>query len=327
MKKLIVFFAIISILFGCSKTETYKNSNKDSDIEIAIVSNALVPFWVPMGKGMEDAGEKLGVKVSWKGPENSQLSEQLRIIENYVSKGVNGIAISPINQESLVPIINSIVEKGIVVLTMDSDAPESKRFAYIGTDNYNAGKQAGKTMLKVLPGGGKVAVFVGNLSAQNAIDRLQGFRDSVKGSNIEIVKVYLDDADKGRSRSNVENALQKYKDIKGLLGLYSYNAPSIADAVIASDLAGKVKIVGFDAEPATLIHLENNVIDAAIVQKPYYFGYLSVQIIYNIIKMGSESTGILLPKNRIIDTGVETITPENAKDYKNRLKELGVESS
>ena len=320
MKKIIALCTVVCIILGCSKTDVEKNSNNNEEIEIALVSNALVPFWVPMGKGMEDAGEILGVKVSWKGPENSQLSEQLRIIENYVSKGVDGIAISPINQESLVPVINSIAEKGIAVLTMDSDAPESKRFAYVGTNNYNAGREAGKAMLKELPDGGKVAVFVGNLSAQNAIDRLEGFKNAVENSNIEIAKVYLDDADKGRARSNVENALQKYEDIKGLLGLYSYNAPSIADAVIAADLKGKVKIVGFDAEPATLIHLENNVINATIVQKPYYFGYLSVQILYNIIKMGEEAVKLLLPENRIIDTGVETITPANVQEYKKKLK-------
>lgn len=325
MKKLFSFF-IISVLFiTCS--ENNKSAEKEEEIEIALVSNAVVPFWTAMAKGMEHAGEMLGVKVSWKGPESSQVSEQMRIIENYVSKGINGLSISPINPESIIPVINSIVDKEIIVLTMDSDSPESKRFAYIGTNNYKAGIEAGNAMRKELPNGGKVAVFVGNLSAQNAIDRLNGFKEAVKTSDIEIVKVYIDDADKGRARSNAENALQKYENLKGMLGLYSYNAPSIADAVAAANMTGKVKIVGFDAEPATLLHLENGVIDACIVQKPYYFGYLSVQIIYNIIKMGKEAVEIMLPEDRIIDTGVETITPQNLPEYKERLRKLGIESS
>jgi len=326
LRRLLVVILVIFILSGCSKDKKGESGFKE-DIEIAIVSNALVPFWSAVATGMEDAGRELGVKVSWKGPESSQIAEQLRIIENYVTKGIDGISISPINQESLVPVINSIAEKGIIVLTMDSDAPDSKRYAYIGTNNYKAGEKAGKKMMDLMPKGGKVAVFVGNLSAQNARDRLRGFEDAVKKSGIEIVKVYIDDADKGRARSNAENALQKYDDLKGLLGLYSYNAPSIADAVIAAGKEGKVRIIGFDAEPATLMHLENKVIDATVVQKPYYFGYLSVQIIYNFIKMKKEATELMLPKNSIIDTGVEVITPQNLKKYKERLNKLGIESS
>ena len=325
MKKVFLFLIILLLFVTCSEKD--KTVEKQEEIEIALVSNAVVPFWTAMAKGMEHAGEKLGVKVSWKGPESSQVSEQMRIIENFVSKGVDGISISPINPESIIPVINSIVDKNIIVLTMDSDSPESGRFAYIGTNNYKAGIEAGKAMMNELPDGGKVAVFVGNLSAQNAIDRLNGFKETVKDTGIEIVKVYIDDADKGRARSNAENALQKYKDLKGMLGLYSYNAPSIADAVIAAELSGNVKIVGFDAEPATLLHLENGTINACIVQKPYYFGYLSVQIIYNIIKLGREAVKIMLPEDRIIDTGVETVTPLNLTEYREKLRKLGIESS
>ena len=140
MKKVFLFLIILLLFVTCSEKD--KTVEKQEEIEIALVSNAVVPFWTAMAKGMEHAGEKLGVKVSWKGPESSQVSEQMRIIENFVSKGVDGISISPINPESIIPVINSIVDKNIIVLTMDSDSPESGRFAYIGTNNYKAGIEA-----------------------------------------------------------------------------------------------------------------------------------------------------------------------------------------
>ncbi|HOE10980.1 MAG TPA: sugar-binding protein [bacterium] len=296
-------------------------------IHIGIVTNSVSPFWDPMTRGLEIAKEKLGVEATWQGPPRAQVSEQRRIIEDMAAQGVDGIAISPINAEALTPVIDDLVNNGIIVLTMDSDAPNSKRMAYIGTNNVQAGYVAGQEAVKRLPNGGEVIAFVGTLSAMNASERLEGFKKAIEGHNITLLDVKQDQTDKNKARRNVEDAILAYPDVDAFLGLWSYNPPAITAAVKAAGKLGSIQVFGFDAEPQTLAHLENKEIQYTIVQKPYLFGYLSVELITMMKWMGVEETLTLLPKDRIVDTGVEVITPDSVAGFKARLEALGIRSS
>jgi len=99
----------------------------------------------------------------------------------------------------------------------------------------------------------------------------------------------------------------------------SYNGPAIAAAVQEAKKHDKIKIVCFDAEPITLQYLKTGDIDATIVQKPYEFGYQSVKVLHDMIKFGIDSTLATLPQDRIIDTGVEVVTPKNLEDYQKKI--------
>jgi ribose transport system substrate-binding protein len=299
----------------------------EKKIRIAIVTNAVAPFWVPMTKGMELAAEKLGVEANWQGPPHAQVSEQRRIVEDMAAQGIDGMSISPIDADAITPIIDDLVGRGIIVLTMDSDAPKSKRLAYIGTNNVEAGMIAGQEAVKRLPKGGKIVAFVGTMAALNAKERLQGFKQATEGHNITVLDVKQDQTDKNKARRNVEDAIQAYPDVDAFLGLWSYNPPAITAAVKAAGKLGSIKVFGFDAEPQTLAHLEASEIQYTIVQKPYLFGYLSVELITMMKRMGIEETLTLLPRDRIVDTGVEVVTPQTVKDFKARLEALGIRSS
>lgn len=298
------------------------------EVRIAIITNAVAPFWDPMVVGMERAAQKLGCKASWQGPPNGKLAEQQRILENFVSQKVDAIAISPLEAETMGPVLKEIQEKeGIIVITIDSDAPDSGRQAYIGTNNYKAGQVAGREAIRLLPRGGEVVAFVGHLSAQNARERLKGFEDAVAGHGIKVVEVKQDQTDKSKARRNVEDTLQAMPEVDLLLGLWSYNGPAIAQAVKDAGARQRIKILCFDAEPATLEYLKTGDIDATVVQKPYYFGYLAVELLYNMVVCGVEETLMLLPPDRIVDTGVEVVTPANVQEYLKRLEALGIKSS
>lgn len=325
---LVVWLLLVSLLClqaDFSQVSTAAEGGKK--IRIGIVTNAVAPFWVPMTKGMELAAEKLGVEATWQGPPRAQVSEQRRIMEDMAAKGVDGISVSPIDADAITPIIDDLVDHGIIVLTMDSDAPKSKRSAYIGTNNVEAGMVAGREAVKRLPRGGNVVAFVGTLSAMNAKERLQGFKQAVEGHDITVLDVKQDQTDKNKARRNVEDAIQAYPEVNAFLGLWSYNPPAITAAVRAGGKLGSIKVFGFDAEPQTIVHLENGEIEYTIVQKPYLFGYLSVELITMMKLMGIQETLTLLPPDRIIDTGVEVVTPETVKDFKARLKALGIRSS
>jgi len=299
-------------------------------VRIGIVTNAVAPFWNPMVKGMERAAAALGCEASWRGPAKAQVSEQRRLLEDYVSQGVDGIAVSPIDSRAIAPVIDEIQKKGILVLTMDSDIPESTRRAYIGTNNYKAGLAAGEAALKVLGDkakGAEVVAFVGTLSAENARERLRGFKEATAKAGLGVVDVKQDQTDKAKARKNAEDAIQAYPKAAAFLGLWSYNGPAIAEAVKAAGKRPGMKVICFDAEPQTLQHLQAGEVDATVVQKPYLFGYLSVMLLYNMKVCGVDETKAALPPNGIVDTGVEVITPATVKQYQEGLKKLGIESS
>src|SRR5205085_10317493 len=122
----------------------------------------------------------------------------------------------------------------------DSDAPETNRACYVGTDNVAAGRQAGDLIKKALPQGGKIMLFVGKMDAQNARERHGGIVESLKGSNVSIIDVRTDGGDRVRAKSNVKDTILTNPDVKALVGLWSYNGPAIANAVKEANQQGKI---------------------------------------------------------------------------------------
>ncbi len=188
----------------------------------------------------------------------------------------------------------------------------------MGTDNYKAGVAAGEEIKKALPDGGKVMLFVGTLEAENAFERRRGILDATRGSNVEIIGTLTDNTDHAKAKSNVEDTLVKYPDIAGLMGLWSYNGPAIAEAVKAAGKQDTVTIVCFDEEDGTLQAVKDGVIFSTVVQNPYEFGYQSMRILGALAR--GEDAGI--PENKILDTGVEVINSENVDAFWTRLKQL-----
>jgi ribose transport system substrate-binding protein len=285
----------------------------------AFVSNNFSTFWTIAQKGLEKAKAELGVDVEFRAPKTGKVDEQQRIIEDLLVQGVDGIAISPIDPDNMVDLLNRAAAK-VPLICQDSDAPKSNRLCYIGTDNYKAGREAGKAMKEALgEAGGKVAIFVGRIDAQNARDRRQGFLDEVQGAKIELVKDFFDYAAQSTAKQNAEDALTAYPDLTAMLGLWAYNGPAIAAAVKTAGKVGKIKIVCFDEEAEALQAIQDGVIYATVVQKPFEFGYRSMKLL-KAIKDGKSAE--VIPASKVIDTGVVTVTRENVVEFWAKLKEL-----
>jgi ribose transport system substrate-binding protein len=337
----VVMLAVVALLVvGCGKkeqsTQAPTTGGEQKKVRIVLVTNGNSPFWDPMEVGAKKAAQELGCEVISRRPTTDSPALQRQIIEEYQAQKVDGIGISVIESDTIGPVIDDLMKSGIKVITFDSDAANSKRIAYIGTNNFQAGKAAGEAAKKLLPEGGKVFGFVGNQNAPNARERIAGFKEAVKGTNIVLVDVFDDNKDPAKARANVENVLQAHKDVKMLLGLFSYDGPQIAAAVKEAGMLGKVKILCFDAEPETINHLKRGEIDATVVQKPYEFGYRSVQLLYKVITLGDvdralkefeQESGYKVAPGNVIDTGVEIITPQNIEEYLKKLEELGIKSS
>ena len=286
--------------------------------KLAFVTNNASDFWTIARKGVEKADSELdNVTVEFKMPGTGQADEQKRIIDDLLSTGVNGIAMSPKDPENQTPFINEIASKALVI-TQDSDAPNSDRAVYIGTDNVAAGRQAGEIIKEALPNGGKIMLFVGSKDARNAAERSQGIREALQGSSIEIIDTRTDETDHARAKANAADTLVKYPDVAALVGLWSYNGPKILNAVQEANKVGQVKIICFDEEDETLAGVKNGSIFATVVQQPYEFGYQSVKTMAKIL--GGDRS--VIPANKLIIVPTLIIKKGEVEAFEEKLRTL-----
>jgi ribose transport system substrate-binding protein len=251
--------------------------------KLAFVTNNASDFWVIARKGTEKAAAEIpNIEVEFKIPADGTAAEQQRIIDDLLARGIHGIAISPVDPANQTGMLNRASGQTLVV-TQDSDAPNSNRACYIGTDNVAAGRQAGELVKEALPQGGNIMVFVGVLDAANAQQRYQGLKEALEGSNVKIIDVRTDNTDRVRAKSNAADTLVNNADIAGMVGLWSYNGPAILAAVKEANRTDRVKIIAFDEEDATLEGIREGTIYATVVQQPYEFGFRSMQLMAKVL--------------------------------------------
>ncbi|HUY87490.1 MAG TPA: sugar-binding protein [Pirellulales bacterium] len=298
--------------------------------KLAFISNNPFEFWTIARKGTEKAAQEFNADVEFRMPAQGTPAEQRQIIEDLLSKGVQGIAISPNDAENQASFLNEVAEQ-VPLLTQDSDLPPgSKRLAYIGTNNYLAGKAAGQLVKKALPKGGRVVIYVGKLDVQNAMERRQGVIDELAGKedaegpdlgDFELLDTMTDNSMQENCKANVEDTLAKHggePETLCLVGLWEYNPPAMLAAVKGAGLEGKVHIVGFDENEETLKGIKDGHIVGSIVQQPFEFGYRSIKILAGVAR-GDKS---VIPEGGIMYVDYQVITKENVKEFWDKLREL-----
>lgn len=323
---LFLLVTLVSITIGCGKEETPTSSGVNAPAtkekpagkpHFAFIPNNVSDFWTIAKKGVDKAAQELGVEVEFRPPSTGAIAEQQSIIEDLLNKGIDGITVSPIDPANQTGFLDKVAAQ-TPLLCHDSDAPQSKRLAYVGTNNYQAGLEAGKLIKEALPQGGKIMLFVGTLDAQNAQDRKKGIEDELQGSTIQILDTRTDGVDTVKARSNAEDAMMTYTDLACLVGLWSYNGPALAAAVTGSNKVGSIKVVCFDEGAETLQAIKDGVIHGTVVQKPFEMGYQTIKLL-NEIHKGNKAA---LPANGVVDTGVLTVRKDNVESFWNELKKL-----
>ena len=309
---LVLSLFVFALLSSCGSGPAAK------ELKLAFVTNNSSDFWTIARKGMEKAdGELADVSAEFKIDSDGTAAEQKRIIDDLLTRGVNGIAISPVDPENQTALINDAAKKALI-FTQDSDAPNSDRACYVGTDNVAAGKQAGELIKQVLPGGGKIMLFVGKLDARNAQERIQGIKEVLKDTKVQIIDVRTDDADSARAKSNAADTIVKYADVKALVGLWSYNGPAILSAVKDANKVGQIKIVTFDEAEDTLAGVKEGAIFGTVVQQPFEFGYQAIKLMAQALK-GDKS---FIPANKQIIVPTLVVNKDNVADFSRKLNEL-----
>src|SRR5215207_5706247 len=286
--------------------------------KLAFVTNNASDFWIIARKGTEKAAKEIpNIEVEFRIPSDGTAAEQQRVVDDLLAKSIHGIAISPVDPANQTPMLNRAASQTLVV-TQDSDAPNSNRVCYIGTDNVQAGRQAGELVKEALPQGGKIMVFVGVLDAANAQQRYQGLKEALAGSNVQIIDVRTDNTDRVRAKSNASDTLVNNPDIAGMVGLWSYNGPAILAAVTEANKIDKVKIVAFDEEDETLSVIKAGAIYATVVQQPFEFGYRSMELMSKILN-GDRSQ---IPATKQIFVPTIAVKKDNVEQFTKEINAL-----
>ena len=317
--------ALIGVLAGCSggsdsPEETTTAGKPAVKTSLAFVTNGTADFWSYAEAGVREAEAEFGdVEVQFKQGDGTPIFQR-RTVDNLIVKGIQGLAISPTSPKDQTAILNKWAEK-VPLICQDSDAPDSKRIAYLGTDNVAAGRQCGELVKEALPEGGKIMVFVGLKDAQNAIERFQGLKEALEGTKVEVLGLRTDNTDYTKARSNAETTITKYPDIAGLVGLWGYNPPAILEAVKAQNKLGQIKIIGFDEDERTLTGIDAGHIHGTVVQNPYKFGYESVKVL-RALAQGKTGVDAGIPENGQIIIPTKVLRKGDGGEYLAYCKSL-----
>jgi ribose transport system substrate-binding protein len=284
--------------------------------QLAFIVNAASDFWKLAEAGVKKAqGELPNYDLQFKYPAQGTAALQNALMDDLVAAGTDAIMISSVDPKTSVDAFNRIAAQ-VPLFTTDSDAPDSNRIAYLGSSNTAAGVQAGEIAVKVLPNGGKCMGFVGFLGADNAKERIAGFRQAVEGKGIELVDVRGDDVDFARARSNVDDVLAANPEINCMVGFYSYNPPKIYEALQAAGKLGQITVIAFDEDPITLGAVKDGSFAGTVVQQPFEWGYQGMKLMAAYLE-GDKSQ---IPDNKLIIVPTKVIDKGNVDEFEANLK-------
>jgi len=280
------------------------------DITIALVPKSLDnPIFLDAKESAEKTGIELGIKIEWVGPMKSDAAEQVGVIEGLIQKKVDGILISCNDPDALKPVIDKAIDKGIKVATFDSDSPNSKRLFYVGTDNYKAGKINAEYIMKFMNSKGKVAILTGVPGVSNLEERIRGFKETIKGSQIEVISIQPCDDDINKSVTVIEQYTRAHPELNGWFfdGGWPFFAPPEALGVLKEFRQKGGTVVSMDTFYPMLKYIQEDMVNVLVGQDYKAMGELGVKTLLKAIK--GENID-----QEVIDTGLEIVDKSNVEE-------------
>ena len=272
-------------------------------------------FWQSIHAGAEKAAQELGVTIIWRGPlREDDRSSQVSEVQGFVSRGVSGIVLAPLDDAALAPPVADAKRSGIPVVIIDSGLKGSDYVSFVATDNRKGGRLAGDRLAELLNGTGKVVMLRYAEGSESTVQREEGFLEAVSmHQGIQMVSAnQYGGADVEGAYKKSEALLSRYKRADGSLDIDGIFTPNESTTLAmlrvlqANGWAGKVKFVGFDSVDTLVKGMADGHIDGLVLQDPVNMGYLGVKTIVAHIK-GT-------PVDRRIDTGVRLVTRDHMND-------------
>jgi ribose transport system substrate-binding protein len=286
-----------------------------------VASNNKVSYWQTAAAGLTKAAAQMDVKAAMVGAPTYDPKTEHEEFQRIIAKKPSGILVSVSDVSVIAPDIDAAIAQGIPVITMDSDAPDSKRLLFIGTNNYDAGKMGGQQLVKLLNGKGTVVVLT-IPEQENLQERLRGYKSVLEANpGIKIAEV-ID------SRGAAATAFDKTTEIveKGKMKpdafvcLESVSCAEVADVLERKNVSGKI-IIAMDTDPRTLQFVQKGLISATIAQKPFTMAYYGVKILDDLVHhklptlTANFSQDSFSPIPMRVDTGATLIDKSNVDGF------------
>lgn len=301
-----------SLVVGCQKSSSGGGNKK---LRIAVIPKGTThEFWKSVHAGAVNAAMELGnVEILWKGPMHEDDTEgQINIVQEYITKQVDGICLAPLDSQSLVPVVEEAGEANIPIVIFDSglDGSPSNYVTYVATDNYNGGVLAARRLAEVLDGKGNVILLRYKPGSESTEKREEGFLDTLK-KEFPGITIILSSEYAGTSpESSLDKAMQvlnKYRNkVDGIFAVCEPNATGVLGALEELEQGGKIQFIAFDPNQPLIEGLTNNHVDGIVLQDPVKMGYEAV------MAMGKHLDGKDVEKR--VNTGEYVATPENMNE-------------
>jgi ribose transport system substrate-binding protein len=263
--------------------------------EVIMVTSGEGPYWDPVIKGAEQAANDSGIKLKIVRCKSNR-ETQFKAIQDALDAKPAGIAVSPLDPTFQNTVLAQVAASTTLV-TFDSDSPVSRRLCFVGTDNYGAGRLLGEAVKAALPDGGEVIISMGVPNKDNTLRRRQGVIDELldrpvdalhmadpfdkplKGDKYTVSATLIDEGNREKALANATESLKAHPDAKAYIGLVSYSAPTVVEAMKQAGGASKAKVFSFDVDERTLKGVEDGSIQATVMQDQYGLGYHAVRIL------------------------------------------------
>ena len=289
-----------------------------------IAANVNLPYWQEAQAGLTDAAKEMGVKAEMDGPASLSPKDELDSFNKAVALHPSGILVSVTSPDLFNGPIAAAVQSGIPVICLDSDAPDSKRVMFVGTDNFRAGQESGKRMADILKGQGQL-VIIAIAGQLNQDERVRGVMDALKKTpGIKVIQTIDDKGDAREAYDGISALLAKKQKVDGIIALEASGGAGAADTLHREDLTGKIAIVAFDKDPETLDWIDKGAINATVVQKPYIMSYYGIKFLddlhHNVVHEYKDwRTAPSAPLPAWVDTGTAIIDKSNLAAFREAL--------
>jgi ribose transport system substrate-binding protein len=311
--------ALILISFFLLSCGSAHNSD---EYFVFVSSNIQLPYWKTAGTGFSRAAAEFkGIRFDFTGPQSYDPKAERDALDQAVQKKATGILLSVADASVLKDSIDKAIAASIPVITIDSDAPSSKRLFFIGTNNYQAGFTGGQRLAQELKGKGNVVVFT-MPDQPNLQDRLRGYKDALaKSPNIKITRVVDIQGDPRIAFDTTTQIVGKERDkVDGFVCLEAQSGKEVASVLSSYKVSGKV-VIAMDADQETLDWIQKGVIAATIAQKPYTMAFVGMQMLDNLYHHKPPSLDAdwakdgYAPIPMFVDTGSDLIDKANIQSF------------
>ena len=305
--------AVLAWLPACSREDSTGERPPSGRMTVAVIPKGSTQvFWKSVHAGAVKAAHELDVEIIWKGPlREDDRESQIKVVEDFITRGVDGVVLAPLDNVALRPAVNEAVRSRIPVVIIDSSIDTDRYVSFVATDSAEGGRRAGDYLARLIGEKGRVIVLRFLEGSASTEQRVQGFLDALEAyPNIEVASSNQrsgSTAELGYQAS--ENLLVQFKRPDGGLSVDGIFCPnefttfSMLRALQDGQLAGKVRFVGFDSSDTLVAALAKGELDGLVLQDPINMGYLGVKTMVQHLR-GEQV-------ERRIDTGSTVATREN----------------